>query len=171
MKITLEAGGPAEAEHLRRWLRRDPELRNAVGQALPGTPAPGSMSGGVAELVPVLLSPGGLTAAVAAAVVAWLQSRRGSQTVTITRPDGTQVTVTSEGVAGLTPQGTADVAQQLAELLQQHPATADGSEGRQQGPVSQVHEADADVREEQRSSSVSGTDGLDDRQPSTADRA
>ncbi|GAA4965007.1 hypothetical protein GCM10023238_35820 [Streptomyces heliomycini] len=36
----------------------------------------------------------------AAGVVAWLQTRRGSQTVTITKPDGTQVVVTSQGVRG-----------------------------------------------------------------------
>ncbi|MFD8799923.1 effector-associated constant component EACC1 [Streptomyces atroolivaceus] len=168
MRITLEVGGPAEAEHLRRWLRRDPALRNAVGRAPPGTPAPDSMSGGAAELVPVLLAPGGLTAAVAAAIVAWLQSRRGSQTVTITRPDGTQVTVTSEGVAGLTPQRTADVAQQVAEMLQQqHPATADEPEGRQPDPVPPAQEADG----RRRPSSVPGTDDLDDQQPPVVNRA
>ncbi|MEV0495561.1 effector-associated constant component EACC1 [Streptomyces atratus] len=169
MRITLEAGGPAETEDLRRWLRRDPALRSTVGQAPPGAPAPDSMSGGAAELVPVLLAPGGLTAAVAAAVVAWLQSRRGNQTVTITRPDGTQVTVTSEGVAGLTPQGTADVAQRVAEMLQQpHPATADGPEGRQPGPVPQAHEADG--REGRQPPSAPRTDGPDDQQPPVANR-
>ncbi|MFJ1549762.1 hypothetical protein [Streptomyces sp. NPDC088246] len=134
MRITLEVGGPAETDDLRQWLRHDPGLRSAVGQAPPGTPVPGSMNGGVAELIPVLLTPGGLTAAMAAAVVAWLQSRRGNQTVTITRPDGPQVTVTSERVRGLTAEGTGDLAQRVAEALQQPPQPgppANGPEDRQ----------------------------------------
>ncbi|MCM2388288.1 effector-associated constant component EACC1 [Streptomyces albipurpureus] len=136
-KCTLEvSGGPAETDDLRQWLRRNPELRCAIGQSRSGPPAPGGMSGGAAELIPLLLTPGGLTAAVAAAVVAWLQSRRGNQTVTITQPDGTQVTVTSERVRGLTAEGTGDLAQRVAEALQQpaQPAVpADGQEGRQLG--------------------------------------
>ncbi|MGW1106730.1 effector-associated constant component EACC1 [Streptomyces sp. NPDC002540] len=140
MRITLEVGGPAETDDLRQWLRRNPELRGAVGQALSGPPMPGSMSGGAAELIPVLLTPGGLTAAVAAAVVAWLQSRRGNQTVMINRPDGTQVTVTSERVRGLTAEGAGDLAQRVAEALQQPPQPAPP------------------------------TDGRDDRQPDTAER-
>lgn len=89
------------------------------------------MSGGAAELIPVLLTPGGLTAAVAAAVVAWLQSRRGNQTVTINRPDGTQVTVTSERVRGLTAEGAGDLAQRVAEALQQPPQPAPSADGRE----------------------------------------
>ncbi|GGT10492.1 hypothetical protein GCM10010207_06360 [Streptomyces atratus] len=131
MRITLEVGGPAETDDLRQWLRRNPELRGAVGRALSGPPMPGSMSGGAAELIPVLLTPGGLTAAVAAAVVAWLQSRRGNQTVTINRPDGTQVTVTSERVRGLTAEGAGDLAQRVAEALQQPPQPAPSTDGRE----------------------------------------
>ncbi|MFF2012348.1 hypothetical protein ACFVWY_25135 [Streptomyces sp. NPDC058195] len=125
VKVALRADSPAETDDLRRWLRLDPGLRQAVGRGTAGAPEPGSMSGGVAELIPVLLAPGGLSAALAAAVVAWLQSRRGNQTVTITRPDGTQVTVTSERVRGLTAEATGDLAQQVARTLAQPVAPAD----------------------------------------------
>ncbi|MEU7011244.1 hypothetical protein [Streptomyces sp. NPDC046332] len=137
MRITLEAGGPAETDDLREWLRRDPQLRSRVGAPVAATPDPGSMSGGVTEIVPLLLAPGGLTAAVAAAVVAWLQSRKVNQTVTITRPDGTQVTVTSERIDGRAAQNAGDLAQQVAEALdrtpprqaqQPQPARAEGTE-------------------------------------------
>lgn len=124
MRITLEVSGAADtagaSSDLRQWLRRDPELRGRIGRASVVAPAPGTM-GATAELIPLLLAPGGLTAALAAAVVAWLQSRRGNQTVTITKPDGTQVVVTSEGVQRLTPEATGDLAQRVAQALQPPP--------------------------------------------------
>lgn len=84
------------------------------------------MSGGAPELITLLLAPGGLTAAVAAAVVAWLQSRKVNQTVTITRPDGTQVTVTSERINGRTAESTGDLAQRVADALQPQPHAQPG---------------------------------------------
>jgi hypothetical protein len=74
--------------------------------------------GAVGELLPVLLAPGGVTAALAAGIVAWLQSRKGSQTVTITRSDGTVVTVESQGVRGLTPGSSGDVVQRIVDALE-----------------------------------------------------
>lgn len=38
MRITLEVGGAAETDDLRQWLRRNPELRGAVGGHCPGRP-------------------------------------------------------------------------------------------------------------------------------------
>ncbi|MFI6003385.1 hypothetical protein ACIA98_23720 [Streptomyces sp. NPDC051366] len=125
MRVTLTVsdggGGRAPEEalgELRRWLQRHPELRDRLGRQQPAEPRPGEM-GAVSELLPVLLAPGGLTAALGAALVAWLQSRRGNQTVTITLPDATQITVTSENVRGLTEQGSGDLAQQIAATLHQ----------------------------------------------------
>ncbi|MEV6133777.1 hypothetical protein AB0M05_44425 [Streptomyces violaceusniger] len=121
MRVVLSvSGGSGASGDLRRWLTRDPQLRGRLGREAAAEPAAGAM-GATAELLPVLLAPGGLTAALAAAVVAWLQNRRGNQTVTITRPDGTQVTVTSERVRGLTAQGAGDLAQRVADALQQGP--------------------------------------------------
>ncbi|MGA6158805.1 effector-associated constant component EACC1 [Stenotrophomonas sp. NPDC087984] len=121
MRVVLSvSGGSGAAGDLRRWLIRDPQLRGRLGREPAAEPTAGTM-GATAELLPVLLAPGGLTAALAAAVVAWLQNRRGNQTVTITRPDGTQVTVTSERVRGLTAQGAGDLAQRVADALDQGP--------------------------------------------------
>lgn len=122
MRITLKVTGPDGAStaggagDLREWLRGDPELRHRVGRSPVEPPPPGTM-GAIDEIVPLLLEPGGLTVTLAAAVVAWLQTRRGTQTVTITKPDGTQVVVTSEGVRGLTPETSGDLAQRVAEAL------------------------------------------------------
>ncbi|WP_371681028.1 hypothetical protein [Streptomyces sp. NBC_01276] len=101
---------------LRRWLQRHPELREQLGRAQSAEPGAGEM-GAVGELLPVLLAPGGLTAALGAALVAWLQSRRGSQTVTVTLPDATQITVSSENVRGLNAQDSGDIARQIAAAL------------------------------------------------------
>ncbi|MEU1321145.1 effector-associated constant component EACC1 [Streptomyces tibetensis] len=118
MKIALEVSGTAEdAYALRHWLRGDPELRPAVVPLVPTSPAPGSM-GAFGAVIELLLQPGGLTVTLAAGVVAWLQTRRGSQTVTITKPDGTQVVVTSQGVRGLTPESSGELALEVARALE-----------------------------------------------------
>ncbi|WP_405983810.1 effector-associated constant component EACC1 [Streptomyces sp. NBC_00872] len=53
---------------LRRWLGRHPDLRSQILREPARVPAPGSM-GATGELMTLLLAPGGLTAALAAAVV------------------------------------------------------------------------------------------------------
>jgi hypothetical protein len=123
VEVTVAVSGPEDtaarpgADDLREWLLGDPELRGAVGRVAVGAPPVGSM-GAVGELLPVLLAPGGVTAALAAGIVAWLQSRKGSQTVTITRSDGTVVTVESQGVRGLTPGSSGDVVQRIVDALE-----------------------------------------------------
>ncbi|MFE2844901.1 hypothetical protein ACFXKS_15285 [Streptomyces scopuliridis] len=129
MKVTLAVSGPGEdtagaSSDLRRWLRRHPELRDRITPEPAAEPAPGSM-GAAGELVSLLLAPGGFTAALAAAVVAWLQNRRGNQTVTITLPDGTQVTVSSERVRDLSAEGSGELAERVAEAMRQRPAATD----------------------------------------------
>ncbi|MFE2264898.1 effector-associated constant component EACC1 [Streptomyces griseosporeus] len=119
MEVALEVSGTAEdAFELRQWLRGDPELRPAVVRLVPASPAPGSM-GAFGAVIELLLQPGGLTVTLAAGLVAWLQTRRGDQTVTITKPDGTQVVVTSQGVRGLTPQSSGELAAQVARALEE----------------------------------------------------
>ncbi|MFB8443587.1 hypothetical protein ACFC7A_31535 [Streptomyces niveus] len=131
MEISLAVSGPGHdgtggaSSDLRRWLRRDPRLRDRIAQGSATVPEPGSM-GASGELVTLLLAPGGLTAALAAAVVAWLQNRRGNQTVTITLPDGTQVTVSSERVRDLNAAASGELAERVAQALERRPATTDG---------------------------------------------
>ncbi|MFF0433312.1 hypothetical protein ACFYU9_13930 [Streptomyces sp. NPDC004327] len=138
MEIALEVSGTAaDAYELRRWLRDDPELRPAVVPLVPASPAPGSM-GAIGTVIELLLQPGGLTVTLAAGVVAWLQTRRGTQTVTITKPDGTQVVVTSEGVRGLTPQSSGELAQQVARALEGHAGRTGGHQTPEQAPDPQT---------------------------------
>ncbi|MEV4502791.1 effector-associated constant component EACC1 [Streptomyces klenkii] len=131
MKATLTVSspgtGPGAVNDLRRWLQRHPELRAHVRQEPAPEPAPGTM-GAASEILTLLLAPGGVTVALSAAVVAWLQNRRGNQTVTITLPDGTQVTVASEKVRDLNARDSGELAQRLAEALQRGELPpADGS--------------------------------------------
>ncbi|MGK5732684.1 effector-associated constant component EACC1 [Streptomyces sp. URMC 124] len=130
MNVTLTVSsrgtgpGGGAVHDLRRWLQRHPELRALIRQEPAAEPEPGTM-GAASELLTLLLAPGGATAALGAAVVAWLQNRRGNQTVTITRPDGTQITVTSERVRDLSAGDSGEVARRLAEALEpRDPGTA-----------------------------------------------
>ncbi|PSJ27691.1 hypothetical protein B7P34_16230 [Streptosporangium nondiastaticum] len=119
--------GPGAVNDLRRWLQRHPELRAHLRQEPAPEPAPGTM-GAASELLTLLLAPGGATAALSAAIVAWLQSRRGNQTVTITLPDGAQVTVSTENVRDLNARDSGELARRLAEALQRGELPpADGS--------------------------------------------
>ncbi|MEU8545764.1 hypothetical protein AB0C81_01945 [Streptomyces roseoverticillatus] len=135
MKATLAVSSPGSGHgpgpgsavnDLRRWLQRHPELRAHVRQEPAPEPAPGTM-GAASELLTLVLAPGGVTVALSAAVVAWLQNRRGNQTVTITLPDGAQVTVTTENVRDLNARDSGELAQRLAEALRQGRPPADGS--------------------------------------------
>ncbi|MFE7232205.1 effector-associated constant component EACC1 [Streptomyces sp. NPDC002405] len=117
--VDVGSGDAAGAsDDLYQWLRQDPDLRAFVRREAPDAPADGAM-GALGELIALLLAPGGPTAALGAAVVMWLQNRRGKQTVTITRPDGTQVVVSSEKVRGLTAEGTSELAERVAAALAQ----------------------------------------------------
>ncbi|MBF6048296.1 hypothetical protein GO001_24295 [Streptomyces sp. NRRL B-1677] len=136
MKATLTVSSPGTGpgpgpgggvNDLRRWLQRHPELRAHIRQEPAPEPAPGTM-GAASEILTLVLAPGGVTVALSAAVVAWLQNRRGNQTVTITLPDGTQVTVASERVRDLSARDSGELAQRLAEALQRGELPpADGS--------------------------------------------
>ncbi|WP_228022489.1 effector-associated constant component EACC1 [Streptomyces acidicola] len=135
MRVTLVVdagnGDVAEAaDDLYQWLRQDLDLRAFVRREAPAAPPDGAM-GALGELIALLLAPGGPTAALGAAVVVWLQNRRGNQTVTITLPDGTQTVVSSEKVRGLTAEGTSELAERVAAVLGQErnsPGTRDTAE-------------------------------------------
>lgn len=133
MRVTLEVSGTdrdvrGASQELRSWLTRHPEFRGRLGRESGSGPAPGEMGAGT-ELLTLLLAPGGVTAALGAAVVAWLQTRRGNQTVTVTLPDGTQVVVSSERVRGLTAGQTGEVAQRVAEALGPRPSAGESDGG------------------------------------------
>jgi uncharacterized phage protein gp47/JayE len=89
---------------------------------------------GVAEALLVLLAPGGVAAVVAGAVVTWLTSRRGEFTVTLNRPDGSQISVTS---ARARSAGTAEVAELVRELTAALDAGAPSADGAGRPPDGQ----------------------------------
>ncbi|MGG8407148.1 effector-associated constant component EACC1 [Streptomyces sp. 12297] len=129
----LDDGGRVGTDDLRGWLGRQRELRGRVKRGSGQTPAPGTM-GTATEFVTVLLEPGGVVAVLAAAVVTWVQNRSGSQTVTITRPDGTEITVTSDRVKGLTAQETGDLARQIAGDLEERARRGEAESGIEPAP-------------------------------------
>ncbi|MEV5727116.1 hypothetical protein ACFV83_21215 [Streptomyces pharetrae] len=97
-----DAGADESGHDLRRWLTAEPELRGRIRTA-DGAPPPGA-PGAVTDALVAMLEPGRIAAVFAAVVVAWAQSRRGNQTVTITRPDGAETTVSATRVRSLDPR-------------------------------------------------------------------
>ncbi|WP_406054369.1 hypothetical protein OG462_03670 [Streptomyces sp. NBC_01077] len=128
-------GGVAE---LGTWLRDVQQLRGRVDRAeRDGAPA-GTMGPAMDSLVAVL-EPGGVAAVFAGALVAWLQTRRSSHTISVTRPDGTQITLSSRQARALSPQDAAD----LAERLARRPADEGPRDGTQDGGTQEeTHEED-----------------------------
>ncbi|MFC9623449.1 hypothetical protein ACFTXM_26795 [Streptomyces sp. NPDC056930] len=111
--ITVQGEGRSHTHALRNWLSEEPRLRGRIRVGDGGDLPAGAMGLGADALI-ALLAPGGVAAVFAGAVVAWAQTRRGSQTITITRPDGTEITISSDHVRGLDAQQTATLARQLA---------------------------------------------------------
>ncbi|MEV7614087.1 hypothetical protein [Streptomyces sp. NPDC089799] len=125
--ITVESGstggGAGALPELRRHLSEEPELRGRVRRHR-GEPLPSDAMGLGTDVLIAVLAPGGVVAVLAGAVVAWVQSRRGDQTVTISRADGTEVTVSTTRVRGLDARQSADLARELATLLGAPPMPA-----------------------------------------------
>lgn len=105
---------------LRTWLGRQRELRGLVGRETGARPTPATM-GASTEVITALLVPGGVATVLASAVVAWVRNRTGKQTVTLTRADGAQITVTSDKVRILTASQVGELVQQLAASLEPWP--------------------------------------------------
>lgn len=114
--ITVEDGDSGLLHDLRRWLRDEPELRGRIGNHTT-RPLPSDAMGLGTEALLAVLAPGGVAVVFAGALVAWVQSRRGDQTITVTRPDGTSVTVSATRVRGLEAEQTARLARELAAFL------------------------------------------------------
>ncbi|MEU6440882.1 hypothetical protein [Streptomyces sp. NPDC047046] len=138
MKVVITVHGEdVDPEDLRRWLGRDPALRGKVRRAVDPTPRAGTM-GLAADAVLALLAPGGVATVLAGALIAWLQTRKGSRTITITRPDGTEISVTTAQVE------TGD-ARDAEGLVQYIAAQLDAAEtpSRQASPAGQPDSANA----------------------------
>lgn len=126
-------GARADVNDLRRWLTHHPPLRGRVKRAADPTPQPGTM-GLAADALLALLAPGGVATVLAGAVIAWVQARKGNHTITFTRPDGTEVSVTSSQVGPLDPAQAETLARHLAAGLEAAAPTALTSPPDPEGP-------------------------------------
>jgi len=114
LDITSDVDSDAVRE-LADWLMSDDALYGNVRLTVPSA-ATGTMGAGVPELA-VLLGPGGVAAAFASVVIAWLRRRTGSLSLCIRRPDGTEIRLAAENIRPLAPEEIrAQVAQLAAEV-------------------------------------------------------
>lgn len=116
LTVRVVSGEPSAAvRSLRGWLTAEPALRGRVRLVEPAPPA-GTL-GGAVEALTVALSHGGAAAVLASAVVAWVRRRVGDTSVTVTRPDGTSVTVDATHVRGLNVGEVAGLVAEVARAL------------------------------------------------------
>lgn len=97
---------------MREWLADIDEPRGLVRPV--ESPLPAERLGPLLVALDVVLGPGGVTAAVAASIIAQLRSRAGRITVSLECPDGTKVSVDASRVRGLVPD---DVHAEVERLL------------------------------------------------------
>ncbi|MGW4024622.1 effector-associated constant component EACC1 [Streptomyces sp. NPDC005009] len=132
------AGAAAE---LRTWLTDVPRLRGRVDRAEQDDRAErddgaeqddgasARTMGPAVDALVAVLEPGGVAAVFAGALVAWLQTRRSSHTISVTRPDGTRITLSSRQARALSPQEAADLAERLARPPADGARQDDGDQG------------------------------------------
>lgn len=102
--------------HLARYLRGEEEFRGRV-RVVAGVAPPDAM-GAVADSLIVALTQTGTVTALSATLIAWIRSRRGSARLTVTRPDGSTVTVDAAQVKALTAAELQTFTAQLAGMLE-----------------------------------------------------
>ncbi|MFI9629393.1 hypothetical protein [Streptomyces sp. NPDC052042] len=116
MSVTVALAGAGTADELRslyEWLFTEEELRGRV-RLVQSPPPPGAL-GSVPEMLTVALAPGGVSAVLASAAIAWMRHRTGEVVCKLTRPDGTSVEVSAQRVRG---SDVAEVRELVAELTQ-----------------------------------------------------
>lgn len=118
MDLIVAISGPEasdETRSLHAWLADDEELRGlarlAGGAAQPGTLGP------AAETLAVALGPGGATAALATALVAWLRHRTSDVTITARGNDGRELRLSAKRVHGMSPERLSELTTRLASDL------------------------------------------------------
>jgi hypothetical protein len=116
LDLSIACASAPDLRSLHSWLVKEPELKGRVRLA-PGVPAPDRLGPGMDTLL-IALGPGGVATAVASVAIAWIRRQTGSQTVRITRPDGSAVEVTAEHVRGLDQAGVHELIGRLAQGLQ-----------------------------------------------------
>lgn len=131
--VTVAATADADVHDLRQWLIKQPLLRGRVRRADGAVPVPGTM-GLAADALLAVLAPGGVASVLAGAVIAWVQTRKGDQSVTLTRPDGSQISVTSTQVRALDAAQLETLARRLAAQLEPVADSTTGAAGPPDAP-------------------------------------
>lgn len=90
MRIRITLAGADDGAALYAWLRADAALARQA-RVTAGLPGPDRL--GALEIIDVVLTQATATASLALAVAGWRRSRPGRTSTTITRPDGTSMTV------------------------------------------------------------------------------
>ncbi|MGW5924548.1 effector-associated constant component EACC1 [Nocardia fluminea] len=103
------SGGPDELLQLLDWFRHDAALRGRVS-ASAARIRDGQM-GDLYDVLMVAVGAGGLAPALTRSLTAWLIHRRSDITITLTRSDGTEVTLNSNRVK------SPEVLKELGNLL------------------------------------------------------
>ncbi|EPH45005.1 hypothetical protein ABT390_04095 [Streptomyces aurantiacus] len=119
MDVEVITEGPDASDELRSlqaWLGDVQELRGRVSDR-ERPPEPGTLGPALDALL-VTVGPGGAATALAAAVIAWLRTRRGEVRIKVTLPGRRSLELTAKGVSGLDAESlrrqVADVAGTLA---------------------------------------------------------
>jgi hypothetical protein len=90
VRIRITLAGADDGAALYAWLRADPALARQT-RVTAGLPGPDQL--GALEIIDVVLTQTTAVASLALAVADWRRSRPGRTSTTITRPDGTSMTV------------------------------------------------------------------------------
>ncbi|WP_143608533.1 effector-associated constant component EACC1 [Streptomyces sp. CB03234] len=115
--ISVEDAATDTGVHdLRRRLAGEPELRGRIRTDGSG-PLPAGAMGLATDALLAVLEPGGVVTTFAAGLVTWLAARRTECTVTVTRPDGTQITLTATRIRNLTAQQRAEFVREITAAL------------------------------------------------------
>ena len=136
MDMNIGVTGPEAADGLRSlyaWLAGEEELRGRVRLVQAGAP-PGTL-GPVTDSLAVALGPGGVSAAVAACLVAWLRQRSSDVVVKVRGQDGRAVEVSAKRVRGLDSSQLPGLARQLAGELAESGATGPAGDAAGDGPA------------------------------------
>jgi hypothetical protein len=116
---------PDELRSLASWLSAEDDLQRKPRLVTP-PPQPGAMGAALDHLA-LALGPGGLAAAFAAILIAWIRSRSATVFIELTRPDGTTVRLEAKNVRGLPHDQVKGLTDQVAGLLARAEAGSAGA--------------------------------------------
>ncbi|MFD9903505.1 hypothetical protein [Streptomyces sp. NPDC059063] len=127
MEIRIIAPGAARDDDLRELRRRLTDVEELRGEirSVAAEPPPGSLGTALEALVVNVLATSTVTA-LATVVVAWIRHRTSDTTVTLRRPDGTEVEVTAERVRRLDAAAVRTVVAELSRAAEEPGGNPDG---------------------------------------------